>query len=172
MVLLMCKVVSLLCGVQMIIDTLVLYGIWHNTTKDMKYHIISHDVFVKNVMMPVGAIQMPLEVKLLHILCCHVDTMSWVLDNSTAHKWCPYPYSFLKCNNCIAEICLSSIFFPGVTIVPYKLYHSPMVIALTDLYFWERSCGNPLYWKEICKKSGGKIPFFMSQHIHYGIIYA
>ena len=46
MVLLMCKIVSLLCGVQMILDTLVLYGIWYHTTKDMKYHIISHDVFV------------------------------------------------------------------------------------------------------------------------------
>ncbi len=57
MVLLMCKRVSHLCGVQMILDTLVLYGIWYHTTKDMKYHIISHDVFVKNVMMPVGTVQ-------------------------------------------------------------------------------------------------------------------
>ena len=57
MVLLICKIVALLCGVQMIIDTLVLYGIWYNTTKDMKYHIISHDVFVKNVMILVGTIQ-------------------------------------------------------------------------------------------------------------------
>ena len=56
-VLLMCKIVSLLCGVQMIMDTLVLYGIWYNTTKDMICHIISNDVFVKNVMIPVGTIQ-------------------------------------------------------------------------------------------------------------------
>ena len=57
MVLLMCKIVSLLCGVQMILDTLVLYGVWYHTTKDMKHYIISHDVFVKNVMMQVGTIQ-------------------------------------------------------------------------------------------------------------------
>ena len=56
-VLLMWKIASLLCGVQMILDTLVLYGIWYHTTKDMKYHIISHDKFVKNVMTPVGTIQ-------------------------------------------------------------------------------------------------------------------
>ena len=66
----MCKITSLLHGDQMILDgTKVLCRAWCHTTEDMKYHIVSHDVFVKNVMMPVEAIQMS-----LHL---HDSAMCW-----------------------------------------------------------------------------------------------
>ena len=45
----MCKITSLICGDKMIlVDTMVLYVVWCLTTKDMKYHILSHDVIVRN----------------------------------------------------------------------------------------------------------------------------